>query len=119
MEAVRDPKTGEPVISRVYKASDIYSGPYVASAPDLVIGYNRYYRASWDTILGKYPREQLLDNMDPWSGDHAIDSQHVPGVLLCNRQINTACPSLADLAPTIMGEFGVPVPKQMTGKSVL
>jgi predicted AlkP superfamily phosphohydrolase/phosphomutase len=119
LEAVRDPKTGEPVISHVYKASDIYSGPCVASAPDLVIGYNRYYRASWDTILGKYPREQLLDNMDPWSGDHAIDSQHVPGVLLCNRQINTAHPSLADLAPTIMGEFRVDVPKQMTGKSVL
>jgi len=40
-------------------------------------------------------------------------------VLMCNRAIKAELPALSDLAPTIMGEFGVRVPKQMTGKPVL
>ncbi|MEI6809017.1 MAG: alkaline phosphatase family protein, partial [bacterium] len=119
LESVKDPKTGDQVISHAYRGSDIYSGPCAGTAPDMVIGYNRNYRASWDTILGKYPQELVTDNMDPWSGDHAIDASLVPGVLMCNRAIKAELPALSDLAPTIMGEFGVRVPKQMTGKPVL
>jgi predicted AlkP superfamily phosphohydrolase/phosphomutase len=116
--AVRDPQTNEPVIRRAYRPSEIYSGPYVAEAPDLIIGYNTNYRASWDTILGKYPRQQILDNTDPWSGDHAMDSSFMPGVFFCNRTMNAGQPALSDMAPTILSQFGVPVPREMSGKTV-
>jgi predicted AlkP superfamily phosphohydrolase/phosphomutase len=119
LKEIRDPETGEQVISNVFRAKEIYSGPYVADAPDLIIAYNNYYRASWDTVLGAFPKELISDNTDAWSGDHCVDSQFVPGVLLCNCQISTDRPELQDLAPSILTEFGVPIPEGMTGKMIL
>jgi len=124
LTAFRDPDTGERVISRVHRARDIYSGPYAADGPDLIVGYNDSYRASWETILGGFPRDLVLDNTDAWSGDHCVDSMFVPGVLLCNRLLpsrpgQTDRVALEDLAPTILASFGVPVPAAMTGRSLL
>jgi predicted AlkP superfamily phosphohydrolase/phosphomutase len=123
LTAFRDPATGERVISRVHRARDIYSGPYAADGPDLIIGYDDSYRASWDTILGAFPREIVLDNTDAWSGDHCVDATFVPGVLLCNRRLAagqdaSGDAALEDLAPTILTAFGVPVPAEMTGRSL-
>ncbi len=119
LKAVRDPETGDQVITNVYRPETIYSGPYVDMAPDLIVCYNRYYRASWDTILGKYPREHLLDNLDPWSGDHCMDSQFLSGVLMCNQKLTANAPALYDLAPTILSAYDIPVPGEMIGRSLL
>jgi predicted AlkP superfamily phosphohydrolase/phosphomutase len=118
LTSVRDPKTGEPVIVAVYRPADIYSGPCVVMAPDLVVGYNRNYRASWDTILGSYPAEHLLDNLEPWSGDHCMDARFLPGVLLCNRPLPGAAPAMTDMAPTILDAFGLPAAREMTGHNL-
>lgn len=115
---IRDPETGDQVIANVFRRGDIYSGPHVDLAPDLIVGYNRYYRASWDTILGGFPRQHILDNTDPWSGDHCIDPQFVPGVLLSSRPISTPNPRLEDFAPTILSVFGTPTPVEMTGTAL-
>jgi len=112
---IRDPENGEQVITNVFRASEIYSGPHVGLAPDLIVGYNRHYRASWETILGGFPRQLVLDNSDVWSGDHCVDPQFVPGVLLSSRPLTTAAPRLEDLAPTILTAFGAAVPESMTG----
>lgn len=114
--SICDPVHGDRVISRIFRATEIYGGPYVDLAPDLIVGYNRNYRASWDTVLGGYPRELLTDNPDAWSGDHCIDPQHVPGVLLSSRPLDSQAPRLEDLAPTILSAFGAPVPGSMTGQ---
>lgn len=116
LTSIRDPDTGEQVITNVFRASEIYSGPNVHLAPDLIMGYNRYYRSSWDTILGGYPKGLILDNTDAWSGDHCIDPQFVPGVLLSSQPLSTPSPSLEDLAPTILAAFETPIPTSMTGK---
>ncbi len=113
---VRDPQTGEKVFANVYRAADIYSGPCAAAAPDLILGYNQHYRASWDTILGKYPREVFLENNLAWSGDHCMDPGFLPGVFLCNRPVQASAPALHDLAPTILALFGAPAPTEMSGR---
>ncbi|REJ87691.1 MAG: hypothetical protein DWQ34_23870 [Planctomycetota bacterium] len=115
---VRDPQSGERVISNVFRASQIYSGPHLDLAPDLIVAYNDNYRASWDTILGGFPREHILDNQDAWSGDHCIDSRFVPGVLLCSHPVAAAEPRLQDLAPSILQQFGLSAPPAMTGQPI-
>jgi predicted AlkP superfamily phosphohydrolase/phosphomutase len=119
LTGIRDPDTGTAVISRVCRARDIYSGPHTGNAPDLVVCYAPGYRASWDTVLGKYPREHILDNLDPWSGDHSMDSSHLQGVLLSNRPISTTKPALEDIAPTLLSLFGVPRNPAMTGRNLM
>lgn len=115
LQQIRDPENGEQVITNVFRTSDIYSGPHVDLAPDLIVGYNRHYRASWETILGGFPRQLVLDNTDAWSGDHCIDPQFVPGVLLSSRPLAASSPGLEDLAPTILNAFQTPIPHTMTG----
>ncbi len=119
LKEVRDPETGERAILNVYAPSDAYSGPCTEDAPDLVVGYNQHYRASWDTILGEYPKAVFEDNTDPWSGDHCMDRTLIPGSFICNKPIRAESPNLYDLTPTILAEFNVPVPPEMIGKAVL
>ncbi len=119
LTAIRDPETGAPVVSRVCRAREIYSGPYVGDAPDLVVCYSPGYRASWDTVLGRYPLTHVLNNRDPWSGDHATDSRNVSGVLLANRRIAADDPHLEDIAPTILRLFGAPTNPRMTGRMLM
>ncbi len=115
---VRDPLTGKQVITHVYVADEIYSGKYVKDAPDLIIGYNRGYRASWETAIGRVPRELLSDNKQKWTGDHCIDPAHVPGIVLSNRKIKYERPSLYDLPVTILNEFGVEKNPDMIGHNI-
>ena len=119
LESLEDPKTGEKVVSRVCRPEEIYSGPYVHEGPDLLVAYNRNFRSSKKSILGGYPEEILQDNLDPWSGDHCMDSRFLPGVCISNRELTSQRPELSDLAPTILSAFGVPKPQGMTGSSVL
>ena len=116
--AVQDPRAKLPVITRVDLASEAYQGPYAREGPDLIVGYNRGYRAGWQTILGAFPPEELEDNTNPWSGDHCMDYTLVPGVLLSNRKIVAEAPALTDIAPTILEEFGIAKAKGMIGRSV-
>jgi predicted AlkP superfamily phosphohydrolase/phosphomutase len=118
LEAITD-FNGERVIRSVYRSDQIYSGTATALAPDLIVGYARGYRASWATCLGDLTEDVLLDNDSAWSADHCADALEVPGVLFCNRSISTCSPSLVDIAPSILAEFGLPTPPQMVGKNVL
>jgi len=116
--AVRDAKVNLPVITRVSLASEVFQGPYARSGPDMLVGYNRGYRAGWKTILGGFPSDELEDNSNPWSGDHCMDYTLVPGVLLSNRKIAASSPALTDIAPTILSEFGINKAKGMIGQPV-
>ena len=116
--AITDAKANLPVITRVDLASEAYQGPYARSGPDMLIGYNRGYRAGWKTILGAFPPDELEDNTNPWSGDHCMDYTLVPGVLLSNRRIAADAPALTDIAPTILAEFGIAKGKGMIGQTV-
>jgi predicted AlkP superfamily phosphohydrolase/phosphomutase len=117
LEAVAD-VNGERVIRNVYRSDKMYSGNATALAPDLIIGYARGYRASWETCLGDLTQDVLLDNESAWSADHCADALEVPGVLWCNRPFRAANPSLIDIAPSILAEFGQPAPASMSGKSI-
>jgi len=117
LEAVRD-TNGQRVIRKVHRADKNYSGQATALAPDLIVGYCRGYRASWDTCLGGMTDEILLDNDSAWSADHCADVSEVPGVLFSNKPIAARAPALVDMAPSILAEFGLNVPSSMVGRSV-
>ena len=117
LTAVKD-VNGESVIRGVYRSDKVYSGEATALAPDLIVGYRRGYRASWDTCLGDLSKEVLSDNDSAWSADHCADALEVPGLLCCNKTIRAKSPSLVDLAPSILEDFKLPTPKTMTGRSI-
>jgi len=118
--AERDPLGGQAPVLRADAARDCYRGPYVAIGPDLVIGYNRGYRASWETALGKAPLELYETNTGKWSGDHMMAAEILPGILLSNRPLkNPANATLCDATATVLAALGVPLPAQMEGRPLL
>jgi len=50
-----DQQTGEKVFTTAYKSKEIYTGDVLQYAPDIVLGYARGYRSSWETALGDFP----------------------------------------------------------------
>jgi predicted AlkP superfamily phosphohydrolase/phosphomutase len=113
---VRDPETGEQVIAKVYRTDEVYTGPYTEKAPDLIVGYARGYRGSWETALGDFPPDLFSVNKKKWSGDHCMAAEVVPGVIVTNKKIRIEDPALYDIAPTVLREFGLEKEKSMVGR---
>ncbi len=119
LTGLNDEQAGETAINTLYDSAEIYSGPYTSEAPDLVVGYNSGYRASWDSVTGTVTEQVFEDNTKSWSGDHCIDPSLVPGVFFCNRNFDVDEVCITDVAPTSLEIFGLPVPAYMDGKSLL
>jgi predicted AlkP superfamily phosphohydrolase/phosphomutase len=113
-----DQEEGESAVKRVYIASKFYLGPYKENGPDLIPGYQRGYRVSWETAIGRTTDRIFHPNTKAWSGDHCVDPSLVPGILFCNRVIEEARPRLLDIGPTVLQMFGVPSPEYMDGKAL-
>jgi predicted AlkP superfamily phosphohydrolase/phosphomutase len=111
-----DPQSGDSAIKKAYVAAKVYRGPYKENGPDVLVGYQRGYRISWDTAVGKTTDAVFHDNLKAWSGDHCIDPSLVPGVLFSNHAVHTENARLMDIGPTVLDVFGVPVPDYMDGK---
>lgn len=107
----RDPENGRQVV-------EVVSPTHAELGPDMIVGYARTYRGSWQTALGAVPPSVIEDNTDAWIGDHCINPDDVPGVLLSNRTLHAANPGLKDITVTILGLFGVNPGTGMTGRSV-
>jgi predicted AlkP superfamily phosphohydrolase/phosphomutase len=114
--SLTDPANAVRAFRRIYQAPKAYRGPYTDHAPDLIVGYESGYRVSWDAAIGRTTTEVFHDNRKAWSGDHCVDPSVVPGVLFCNHAIQGDNPRLLDIAPTVLGVFGVPAPDYMDGR---
>ena len=114
-----DPTTGKKVVHKVYRKEEIYDGPYVDDAADLVVGFEEGYRFSWQTALGATPSTVFEPNAKRWSGDHCVDPPYVSGVFLANRKINTNQPRIIDIAATILKLFEIEAPTSIDGRSLL
>ena len=108
LEAARDPETGQRIIGGAYKPEEIYTGPYVKNAPDLIIGYQPGYRISDKAAIGTFPKKTIEIRTDKWSADHCMNPPSVPGVLLTNREIVKDRPALEHMASAIFDAFKIP-----------
>ena len=116
---MRDPEDGSAIIRAVYKRDDIYSGDFVHNASELQVGMEEGYRVSWQTTLGGSPPGIVYANMKKWSADHGgYDYATTAGVLITNRRVNAASPSIMDIAPTVLNYFRIPIPGDIDGKAL-
>ncbi len=119
LSCLMDEENGCRAIRKVYDSRKAYHGAYATNGPDLIVGYERGYRASWDNAVGRCDGSLMHDNTRFWSGDHCVDPHLVPGVFFSNRRLAAAeTPSILDLAPTLLKLFGVPVPAYMDGRAL-
>ncbi len=106
--ATLDPLTGQPAVTRIYPCREYFRfKTELAVGPDLIVGYAKGTRGSSESALGEVGPDVLTNNTDQWGGDHLMDHEAVPGVLLTSRPLKRDASRLQDLAAALLAEFGV------------
>ncbi len=119
LRRLRDPDRRGPPIRTVAHREEVYRGPRLQEAPDLLVGYAAGYRVASSAAMGGVGTEIVTDNCRPWSGDHVMDPSLVPGILFMNTPFRGGAARLMDLAPTILEALGLPPGPEMEGGSLI
>jgi len=119
LEAIEDPKTGDQVVLKAFRATEIYTGSRIPEGPDMLVGYNRGYGCSDESALGEVTEDVLVDNKSRWSGSHLMAPEVTPGVLLMNRKLARDGYGLTDLTATLLSYYGIERLPEMIGEPIL
>lgn len=108
--SLRHPVSGDRMVEKVYEAKEIYSGPYVKLAPDLVGEFKN----------GEYISTGSLASQE-WLGESRNAQHRKEGILLMkgagiSRHSEFPPCDIMDLAPTVLHILGLPVPRDMDGR---
>jgi len=116
-----DPATGLRAVERVYKREELYQGPMLEWAPDLIIAWRDtlYQPTESDKDKDKIFVTRWREYMDwPTTGSHRID-----GILFAKgpkirrgKRIEGA--GIADLLPTWLAAANQPVPADVEGRVI-
>jgi predicted AlkP superfamily phosphohydrolase/phosphomutase len=110
----RDPRTGRKLIGEVLRREEIYSGPYLEHAPDLILRPNEPSDIFFG--LADFGHRETVSTVYRYSGmhrDYGLLIMNGPGVRQ-GRSVEGAV--IQDIAPTILHTMGLPVPADMDGR---
>ncbi|MFX1511984.1 MAG: alkaline phosphatase family protein [Promethearchaeota archaeon] len=110
--ALINPETGKNLFTNVFFREEVYSGPFLEHAPELILVPSQEIAISDVYTKGDY----LKINAEIWKGVHdrfGILSISGPEISK-GGTINPV--QIYDLAPTILFLLGVPIPSDMQGK---
>ncbi|PYJ18834.1 MAG: hypothetical protein DME96_00475 [Verrucomicrobia bacterium] len=124
LRELKDPRTGKPIIARVYRRDELFHGPFSNEAADLIVDW-----WSEDSLFSTAPSlakdrdkpaviisEHRPSEDSVWGGTHRRDGILVASGPALKRGAEIENAQLIDLAPTLLHLFGVAVPKDMDGR---
>jgi predicted AlkP superfamily phosphohydrolase/phosphomutase len=119
LRLLHDDEKNTGAVADVYDLKQLYEGPYVGDAPDLLVGFRVGWRVSWNCATGIIDEQTFEDNVKSWSGDHCMNPPDVPGIFFCNRKLPVERINIMDVGPTVLDLFGVTVPPYCDGEARL
>jgi len=109
---LKDPETGERIIEAVYKKEEVYSGPYLNEAPEIIFLIKKEYGLTTFLDLSA----PIIEKISSPVGTHHIDGiflAYGPSIKKGYKIENT---KIYDVAPTILHIFDLPIPNDMDGR---
>ena len=121
---LRDPRTGERVIVRVYPRDELFHGPFSREGADLVLDWwseNSQFSTgpSFPEDTDKPPLiicEHRPSETSEWGGTHRLHGIVIARGPVLRNGVEIENAKLIDLAPTLLYLLGLPVPEDMDGK---
>lgn len=113
--AIKDKETGAQIIKSIFYPENIYSGPYLRNAPDIIfLPADMKYKAIGMT---DFPSNNFLEPVYANSGDHRLEGIFIAKGEKIKKGYKLAGNAwLGDSAPTILYTLGLPIPTDMDGK---
>lgn len=110
---IKDPVTNRPVIKKVFKKEEIYSGTEFDAAPDLILLSSDIDHYG---IYSTQYKDSIFCNNSWKTGDHRQNGIFIINgpEIKNNYKIDNA--EIIDLLPTILYLFGSPIPTYVDGK---
>ncbi|MGC8836949.1 MAG: alkaline phosphatase family protein [Anaerolineae bacterium] len=112
LQALRDPRTGKRVLRRVFRREEVYHGPYVDSAPDVLFELTEGYEVTSEVATAGVFRDVSAQG----AGFHAQEGIFVAAGAGVAGPGRVEGAHIQDLAPTILHCLGLPVPTYMDGR---
>lgn len=111
LRSLSDPETGEKVADYVFSRDEVFEGPWLHEAPDLVLVLTRYhqdYKFGSNAILRSAP--------DKISGNHRIEGILIASGPDIKKGAEVPPQSVLDITPTVLQILDVPLPDGLDGK---
>jgi predicted AlkP superfamily phosphohydrolase/phosphomutase len=123
LHELKDPVTGKPLITRVYRKEEVYQGSQLAQAPDLSLawwdGVSFVAKQSSDeSAVVEYVGSRPL-GAGEWSGVHAMDGIVTFYGKSFRRGLRLDNADIVDVTPTLLYLLGLPVPDDVDGRVLL
>lgn len=112
LEALRDPGTGERIIPGIFKREDVFAGPAMLEAPDLLL---KLRDCGFVSIKNKLP---VVEQRDQIAGTHHPDGVFFacgPGI---DRGKEIEPMQIADVAAILLHSLGLKIPSDFEGRFV-
>jgi predicted AlkP superfamily phosphohydrolase/phosphomutase len=114
LTALRDPATGARVCLWAKRREELYSGDYVAEAPDVVALFDSGYKGQ--SGLGEVFEPVPASILDEYSGVHAMEGIFAVAGRGVREGVDLGQRSILDVAPTLRALLGLPVPSDADGE---
>jgi len=109
-----DEETGKPVVDEIYRKEELYSGPHLREAPDIVFLPKKLEIAAFGEY--EFASHRILDPSRGVSGSHRMDGLLMMRGHRIQQGTEIECAEIIDLAPCILYLLGLPIPEGMDGK---
>lgn len=110
-EALRDPDTGARLVQRAYRREELYQGPLLARAADLILAPVNGYDPK-----GALWKEHLTYKDPTMAGMHTYDNAFL---YVSGEDLAEGTARLYDVLPTILTLLGIPTPTDVDGHSLV
>lgn len=109
--ALVDSDTGNPIVKAIYHRDELYRGPFVENAPDLLLLLHEGYKGS-----AHLSGNQVLERLAKPKGTHTMEGIFLAMGPHIQQSQEISDITLQDLTPTILHVMGIPIPDDVDGK---
>jgi len=111
---LKDPITGEHLLQQAYTREQLYNGPFIERAPDIVLILKENFTGGTELQM------PLVSKVDPATLNKVNGEHRMQGILLARGRVikknhTLIGAKLVDMAPTFLYSLGLPVSQDMDG----